>query len=249
MDLPLETVSAAFSIAKWTLFAALFVGAAAAIVMLFTGLIKGRRRDVLRAQFAQTAVVPRAVPAKAAFKSIESNTQTRKAIRSADNDATAAQTAMAAASALSPEIDPTASLGSNVAGQNAGAAEKLVLISRLSRFRGTGLDVFVYSGSSADVLPVARMVSEALRIAGWNVRVWNTAAVLSDRGLLVQTRFGADRTVQDPGVKLMLALQEVGLSARASQPFDPNEAAGNAIDPALKQEMIAPIRLLIGSRV
>ena len=77
----------------------------------------------------------------------------------------------------------------------------------------------MFYADSADALPLAITISQTLEAAGWSVRIWNGPAGQSIRGLRVQTREGADRTVQEPGVRLMLALQEIGLAARGFELF------------------------------
>jgi hypothetical protein len=222
LGLPLETASIAF-IARWTLSAALVVGAGAGAVMVFAGLAKGRRRDVL--QFAEAVAGPQLDTGRSDSKSgIDVTVATRDALAGVS----------------------FGSLEADRASRAIHAEGRLVLISRLSRFKGTELDVLVYS-ESADALLLARAVWDAVGMAGWNVRIWNKPTARSVRGLHVQTRRGSDQTVQDPGVKLMLALQEAGLGARASQPFDPNDPPDDGTGPAFESGMIAPIRLLIGS--
>ena len=223
LDLPLETASVAFSIARWTLFAALIFGAGAAAVMVFAGLAKGRRRNVL--QFAQAA---------GGQQSDTGQSNSKSGI-----NATAAMRGAIAGVSFGP-------LGANLASRTIDAAGRLVLISRLSRFKGTELDILVYGGESADALRLAKALWEALGMGGWNVRIWNTSTTRSVRGLLVQTRRGSGQTVQEPGVKLLLALQEAGLGARASRPFDINDVAADATGRGLERGMMAPIRLLIG---
>ena len=222
--LSFETATIVFPIATWVLFAALGVGGGAAVVMVFASLERGPR-SVLRESTGEVAWSSSGADAAAA----------RPAIAAADERAAKAEDAGFARGSLKASLAP----------RNIGDTGKHVLISRLSRFRGTRLDVLV-DGGGPDALPLATMLCEALETAGWNVRIWQTSTARPVRGLLVQTRRGSDQTVQDPGVKLMLALQEVGLGARALQPFDPEEISESATDTFWK-EKTAPMRLLVGN--
>jgi hypothetical protein len=224
-SLSLEAESTAFWIAFAALFAAFVVGACAAVVMVFASVMKRHRGDLLRVEPPQLVA----------------------GVRSEYSHAVAAGGRAAETDSTSPANATSPSLGISLAPRNIDVAGKLVLLSRLSRFKGTELDVLVYRGGRTDAFPVARMVAEALETAGWSVRIWNTSTAPSARGLLVQTRRGADATVQEPGVKLMLALQEAGLGARAFQPFEPDDVSNNASGEAWTKDMTAPIRLLIGS--
>ena len=197
LDLPHATASVAFSIARWTLFAALIFGAGAAAVMVIAGLAKGRRRDVL--QFAQLQFAQLQFAQAAGGQQSDTGQSNSK---SGINDTAAMRGAIARVS-LCP-------LEANLPSRTIDAAGRLVLISRLSRFKGTELDILVYGGESADALRLAKALWEALGMGGWNVRIWNTSTTRSVRGLLVQTRRGSGQTVQEPGVKLLLALQEAG---------------------------------------
>src|SRR4051794_20068952 len=160
--------------------------------MVFTGLVGRLRHDLPLQLSGQTVVAPPA----------EDNSEPAARSAIAANER-AAKTGNQARQTNLADV----SLETSLARRNIGSAEKLVLISRLSRFKDMELDVLVDSGGE---LALATMICEALKAAGWNVRIWQTSAVGFVRGLLVQTRRGADQTVQDPGVKLMLALQEVG---------------------------------------
>ena len=225
MALSFETATIVFPIATWVLFSALGVGGGAAVVMVFASLERGPR-SVLRESAGEVAGPSSGADAAAA----------RPAITAADERTAKADDAGFA----------RGSLKASLASRNIGDTAKLVLISRLSRFRGTRLDVLV-DGGGPDALPLATMLCEALETAGWSVRIWQTSSTARPvRGLLVQTRRGSDQTIQDPGVKLMLALQEVGLGARALQPFDPDEISESATDTFWK-EKTAPMRLLVGN--
>jgi hypothetical protein len=264
--LSLEAATTAFSIAMWVLFASLVVGASAAVVMVFTGLVKGRRCEVLGTPSGQslsgspfdtgTPIPKSRTPYEDIVRPNGLIGQSQSEFRTGHGEAAAAPSANAATSGRAAETDhkvnetypDRVSSEASLAPRTIDATGKLVLLSRLSRFKDTGLDVLVYSRNSADAFPLAAMLSESLETAGWNVRIWHTSTAESVRGLLVQTRRGSDQTVQDPGVKLMLALQEVGLAARGFQSFDSNDMSDNAAASAWKKDMMAPIRLLIGRR-
>ena len=77
----------------------------------------------------------------------------------------------------------------------------------------------MFYADSADALPLAITISQTLEAAGWSVRIWNGPPGQSVRELRVQTREGAGRTVQEPGVRLMLALQELDWQHGASNRF------------------------------
>jgi hypothetical protein len=125
---------------------------------------------------------------------------------------------------------------------------KGVLVARLSRFKGTGLDILVFYADSTDALPLAITISQALETAGWNVRIWNGPPGQSVGGLLVQTREGADQTIQEPGVQLMLALQEIGLATRAIDSFGSDLPSDDWGAIGWENRKFASIRLMIGAK-
>jgi hypothetical protein len=143
---------------------------------------------------------------------------------------------------------PLDTFGTRLERRSIDGAGKNVLLARLSRFSGTELDILVFYADSADALPLAITISQALEAAGWSVRIWNGPAGQTIRGLRVQTREGTDRTVQEPGVQLMLALQEIGLATRGYESFRSDHLPDDNGIMAWQNRKLAPIRLTIGAK-
>lgn len=96
-------------------------------------------------------------------------------------------------------------------------------------------DVFIYGGGSADAVPLAGMIHQALENAGWNVRVWNTMSPMRwVRGVLVYSQVGATAEQKVIVEKLIAALRSLGIAAGPFEqfPIDPNPPEGGIMGPA-----------------
>lgn len=127
------------------------------------------------------------------------------------------------------------------------------LTAALAQFKGTALDILIYGGGSADALPLAGMISDALTAAGWHVRIWNTISpVRWVRGILVQTRASSDGAVENPAVALILALRTSlgdGVSGYEQFPADEKQPPESGLmGPGWEMDKVASIRMMVGSK-
>jgi len=237
VGLSLETASAVYFIAIWTLRTTIAVGAVASIVMLVAGEITQRI-----SRLDSEAAGP--------YSSIEIGSLESIPDSSSDKLRDAPDRHAADADQIAEQAElPLVSFETRVAPRSIDLAGKSILIARLSRFNGTELDILVFYADSADALPLAITISQTLEAAGWSVRIWNGPPGQSVRELRVQTREGAGRTVQEPGVRLMLALQEVGLAARGFESFHSDDLPDDNGVIAWQNRKLAPIRLMIGAKL
>jgi hypothetical protein len=229
VGLSLETASAVYFIAIWTLRATIVVAVVASIAMFVAGKIT---------QHKSRLDSKAAAPQSSIEISSSDASRAKPDQRPADVHPIAEQAEL-----------PLVSSETRPERRSIDGVGKSILIARLSRFSSTELDILVFYADSADALPLAITISQTLEAAGWSVRIWNGPLDQSIRGLRVQTREGADRAVQEPGVQLMLALQEIGLAARGFESFrsehllpdDSGVMAG-------QNRKLAPIRLMIGAK-
>lgn len=117
---------------------------------------------------------------------------------------------------------------------------------RLKQFSGTRLDIFVY-GDTNEMLSLGFTLSSIAGAAGWNVRIWGVSVEIVVTGVVIGTKPGQDRAVENAADALLSALNRNGIRAARGNVFA-LPIPGRLTGPPWNGVDTAPIRMLIGGK-
>jgi hypothetical protein len=246
VGLSLETASAAFDIASWTLVAALVVGAVATIVIVFTGIVKEHHWDALREQSKERIVGLEAETAKANAEAGKAHADIAKAnVAIAQADARAAEANQKAEAERVERLK----LEVKLAPRSLGPVKIELLAKQLESLAGVDVAIVAYEGLGHDVVPLSNEIAEAL------IKAKATAAVFTPfggsgyvRGILVRTVVGASADIDAAAATLIRALNNVGLDTGRWEAFPQDEPIAGAYNGPQGATPSKTLRVLVGAK-
>jgi hypothetical protein len=125
---------------------------------------------------------------------------------------------------------------------------KSSLVESLAKFAGKKAAIYTL-GEAPDAAEAGSLINAALTEAGWVSSTWKWTGVSGIVGLVVLTKEGNDRVIDEAAASIVDALRLAGYNAvKADWPADWSKYRGTLIGPELPLPTEAPIRIVIGAK-
>ena len=125
---------------------------------------------------------------------------------------------------------------------------KSPLVESLAKFAGKKAAIYTL-GEAPDAAEAGSLINAALTEAGWASSTWKWTGVSGIVGLVVLTKEGNDRVIDEAAASIVDAFRLAGYNAvKADWPADWSKYRGTLTGPQLPLPTEAPIRIVIGAK-
>jgi hypothetical protein len=125
---------------------------------------------------------------------------------------------------------------------------KSPLVESLAKFAGKKAAIYTL-GEAPDAAEAGSLINAALTEAGWASSTWKWTGVSGIVGLVVLTKEGNDRVIDEAAAGIVDALRLAGYNAvKADWPADWSKYRGTLTGPQSPLPTEAPIRIVIGAK-